>query len=670
MIDDLRKMRDEAQVLIDASRRIKETDSVQSVLRSRYGMFRHWYAPANGDQWPWDKAKRPGKIHVTINILKPAVDIDSRLQSILPRIVCEAPTHDPETEKRAEATERLITESFDATGWDVWMNDLTKVKSLLGKGIIKVFWNEEDDRPDVSIIESPENLRVGWGSSDFSKMDWALYEYQISPFQAAQTYGVSVTKDRSGNTIVSYGGTKHDDPLGQQRPVDQPSQAYSDPRSPSEYEEGHVEVWDYWYKRQGDKRAQVWNAIIVGNGKGRIVVRNRQFTDMPDIPYIIIENDHKPGDPDGMSTIEHLTDFQEEYNRLVSHWLQLIADNTDPAWQAVGPGADSVPVGIVPKAGQIIALGADITIMPIEKPQNQVPLEQAIGALWDSFHKESGLPEITFGTMPGSQTSGRAMAVQIEAVQNRADPRRRRLYRGLREVILFWLYMAEERDWKLEITLPAETQPTEDQAATIVQPQTETPTERTVKMSVKKVITGMKRWKIVEPELTPRDNMEHARTQIEILNARGQSLHRFMDQIGVDSPLVELSKIIEERSNAALFPGDVQAQVAAAATLLQMRMQMVQMEQQMAAAGIAAGGQAQDMANQAQGAGFLGQQNAQAQPSAGDQSTGGEMAGLAATGPGGASPGSAPGIGQMQTLIRGQGSGQAQALQQTTLKGN
>jgi hypothetical protein len=666
VIDDLRRMRDEAKVLIEASQRITQTSATQAVLRSRYNKFRHWYAPANGDQWPWDQKRRPGKVHISINILKPAVDIDSRLQSILPRIVCEAPTHDPETEKRAEATERLIVESLELTGWDVWLPDLTKVKSLLGKGVMKAFWNEEDDRPDVSIIETPENLHIGWGSSDFTRMDWALYEYQVSPLTAAQEFGLSVTTDRSGKTIVTRGGTKHDDPLGQRQSMDEPSMAYSQPRAPSDYEAGHVDVWDYWYKRKGEKRAQVWNAIIVGTEKGRIVVSNRHFEEMPDIPYIVIENDHKPGDPDGMSTIEHLTDFQEEYNRLVPHWLQLIADNTDPAWQAVGPGADSVPPGIVPKAGQIIALGADIRIEPIEKPQNQVPLEQAIGALWDAFHKESGLPEITFGTMPGTQTSGRAMAVQIEAVQNRADPRRRRLYRGMRELILFWLHMAEQKDWKLEVTLPTETQSTEDQAAQIVSPQGE-PKARTVKMPVKRVIAGMKRWKIVEPELTPRDNMEHARTQIEILNARGQSLHRFMDQIGVDSPLVELAKIVEERSNAALFPGDVQAQVAAAATLLQMRMQMQQMEQQAMAAGIAAGGQAQDMAAQGQGAGFLQSQENQARPAAGDEATGGE---LASNGAGPGQAGSAPALGQMQTLIRGQGSGQAQALQQTTLKGN
>lgn len=663
MIDDLRRLQDEAGVLIEAGRRITQTDSAQAVLKSRYNKFRHWYAPANGDQWPWDKRDRPGKIHVTVNILKPAVDIDSRLQSILPRLVCVPPAHDPMTERRAEATEVLIRDCLEMTGWDVWMTDLTKVKSLLGKGVVKVFWNDEDDRPDLSIIETPENLRIGYGTSDFRKIDWALYEYRISPFQAAQAYGVSVQVRKNGDTIVSRaGGTKHDDPLGQQRPVGSSGQTTYEGRQDSDYEKGHVEVWDYWFKRKGEKRPSIWNAVIVGTQKGRIVVSLREHPEMPDIPYVVIENDHKPSDPDGLSTIEHLTDFQEEYNRLVSHWLQLIADNTDPAWQAVGNGADSVPEGIVPKAGEIIALGAGIEIKPIEKTSNQVPLEQGIGMLWDSFHKESGLPEITFGTMPGAQTSGRAMAVQIEAVQNRADPRRRRLYQGLREIILFWLYMADAKDWKLPVTLPVSTEPAGDQAGELLGTEDRPKAEQ---LPVKKVIEGMKRWKIVAPEITPRDNIEHTRTQIEVLNARGQSLHRFQDEIGVDNPLVETARIIAERSNAALFPGDVQAQVAAAATLLQIRMQMQQMQMQQMAAGIAQGGQAQDMAAQGQGAGFLQRQNAEAQPRAGDEATGGE---LAASGPGSGSPGTAPRIGNMQTLIRAQPGGQAQTLQQTTLK--
>lgn len=654
-MSDLMNALDDQRIIQEVATRIAQTDGAQGLLRSRYNRLRHWYAPANGDQWPW--GRKAGQIHLTVNMLKPAVDIDSRLQSILPRIVCVPPSQDDDVKRRAEASEKLILESLEQTGWDVWMTDFTKVKSLLGKGVIKVFWNETDDRPDLSVIETPENLRIGWGASDFTKMDWALYEYRLSPFQVEAEFGVRVARQNDGSVnVVKPSGTDHADPLGQ---TWSSSQMVPDTgRAPSEYEDTQVDVWDYWYKRMGDDKVEVWNCIVVGNKGGRVVVQRRKHDYLPDIPYILVENDHKPADPDGMSTIEFMLDLQEEYNRLLSHWLQIIADNTDPAWQAVGAGVGSVDlVGVVPKSGQIIGLGPDIQIMPIEKGINQVPLEQGLGALWDAFHKESGLPEITFGQMPGSQTSGRAMAVQIEAVNNRADPRRRRLYAGLRELILFWLYMIEKREWALPVTV-AEDVEDADPAAQALGTQ---PKGKTAQMKVSEVVKGMRRWKIVAPEITPRDIIEHTQTQIELMNARGQALETMMDQVGIDNPLEEIEKIMRERSNASLFPGDVQAMVAAAATLLQMQAQ----QQQMASAG-----QAQDMANQAQGAGMLQRQNQEAQPG-GDEAAGGEAAGLTASVAGSPPPanGAAPGIGTQQTLIRAQPSGQAQVLQQTKIGG-
>jgi hypothetical protein len=71
------------------------------------------------------------------------------------------------------------------------------------------------------------------------------------------------------------------------------------------------------------------------------------------------------------------------------------------------------------------------------------------------------------------------------------------------------------------------------------------------------------------------------------------------------------------------------------------------------------------MAAQGQGAGFLQSQENQARPSAGDQATGGE---LASNGAGPGQAGTPPSLGTMQTLIRGQGSGQAQTLQQTAIR--
>lgn len=658
MIDDIQRMTDDAGALLEAKLRMRQTESQANVTRSKYNSLRHWYSPDNGDQWPWAKRLNPNKIHLTVNILQPAVDIDSRLQSLLPRLVCVPPSQDDKTKKRAEATEKLILEALEQSGWDVWFNDSAKVRALLGKVAWKVLWNNKDDRPDVSVIETPENLRIGWGSSDYTVMDWALYEYSISPMEAKREYGVTVQRRRDGEWEVrlpAAGATKHDDPLGQMPSTSQGDSSLTSGKPEDGYMDAHVQVWDYWYKRG----SAIWNCIIVGNSVNREVVQRTEQSHLPDIPYIVIENSHKPASPDGISTIENLTDLQEEYNRLLSHWLQLIADNTDPAWQAIGEGSDNISPGTIPKAGQIIGLGAGIEVHPIEKPTNQVPLEQSIGALWDAFYKVSGLPEIVFGQMPGAQTSGRAMAVQVEATNNRGDPKRRRLYRGLRELVLFWLEMIERKDWQLPVQAqPAADVPPEQMALGLQEPEPVAPT-----IGLRAVVKGLRKWKIVAPEVTPRDVIDHVTTQTAILNARGQSLESYMDQIGIDNPLEEIEKIIRERSNAALFPGDVQAQVAAAATLLQMRIQMAQMQQQMAALG----GSPVDMANQSQGAGFLQSQEFAAQPP-GTQEQGGESAGLPPTGAGPGQPGTQPGLGTMQSLIRGQPSGQAQALQQTTIK--
>lgn len=666
MAQTIEELTQDLMLLREAELRVRETETEQGLLRNKYTQLRHWYAPRQGDQWPWDRRARPGKIHMTLNILKPAVDIDSRLQSLVPKIVCMPPSNDTRTKQRAEASEKIILESLEQTGWDVWLNTAAKVRSMLGKVILKPMWNSRDDRPDVSVIETPENLRVGWGSSDFSKMDWALYEYELSPLQILREFGVQVVTKRDGSSEV-VGGQKHDDPLGQQPIVKGSSEPllYSS-RPRNDYEAGAVKVWDYWYKKVNGKEFEVWNCLIVGNDKGRRVVRTDLHPEYPDIPYIVIENEHLPGSPDGQSTIENLTDVQEEYNRAISHWLQLIADNVDPAWQAVGPGADTVPPGLVPKAGEIIALGADMEIKPIEKPVNQVPLEQSLGALTEAYHKISGLPEIVFGQMPGAQTSGRAMAVQVEATNNRGGPRRDRLYAGLRELIFFWLEMIERRHWTLPINMPqgADLQQGQDQLDTALNPPAAAEGRS---MDIGDVVKGLRRWKVIGPEITPRDVFENTQNEVTKLNARGESLETFMDNTGIDNPMEEIEKIMLERSNVQLYPGDVQAAIAAAATKLQMVAQMMAMQQQQQAAG--GGGQALDAANQSLGAGHLQNQEQGAQP-AGDQVTGGETAGLAPTGPGGASPagGAQPSIGPSQTLIRPTPGGQALTLQQTTIK--
>src|SRR3990172_3274572 len=225
---------EEASVVVEANERYTATDSYQTVLVAKYQKYHHWYAPQNDDHWPEDAARRPGKLHITTNIVKPVVDIEARLQSKLPRVVL-VPSDLSEGERaRAELAEKLMVEYLEASGWEGWLHTLCRSRAIYSKGLLKVSWNKEDRRPDVMVIENPANLRIGWGSSDFRVMDWALYEYSLSPQEVMRRWPdvqvVPSPRDEPLGILSKYVGS-HDDPLAQDRTTPDPTLNYS----PSDY---------------------------------------------------------------------------------------------------------------------------------------------------------------------------------------------------------------------------------------------------------------------------------------------------------------------------------------------------------------------------------------------------------------------------------------------------
>ena len=543
-------------VQAQAKVRYGSSESYQSNIITKYRDLHHYYAPLNGDQWPEDAIKRPGKIHTTTNLVKTAVDVDARLQSIPPRVTIPMATLTPERRQMAEAAEAILLQWLDLSGFDVWFHNLCQVKSLYGKGILKPYWDENLKRGDVVVVENPANLRIGWGSNDFSRIDWTIYEYSLSHMEVTSRWpNVRIEQiDRMGPPeVIVEGGSDHSDPL------DQKNDEYWRPkwREYSDYERTQVRVWDYWYKNRAGTPT---NAILV---QGKIVDGPHEHPELADIPYIVIENDHEPGSPEGLSTVEPIIDLQQEFNRLLSHGLQHIADDVDPAWYLSGPSADSIPPGMVPKAGEITGVGEN-TPGAWPKSVQTFPISEMMGELWNEFHRLTGLPEILFGQTPGADTSGRAIAIQVEAAANRLDPRRRRLYAGLKELLVFWTIMAERKNPKIEVGANEDGEP--------------------ILRGVGDMVKGFRTWKVIAPEITPRDNFEVTQNEINKLNAKLSSHRTSMDMIGVEAPEAELSVIEQEQSNLKLNPAAVQAQISVytiMAQLQQMQMQNQQMQAQM-----------------------------------------------------------------------------------------
>lgn len=618
----------EATVLAEARQRVSETDAYQAALRVKYQRLHSLYAPPNGDQWPWDKASRPGKIHYSGNILKPAVDISARLEAKLPRITLPATSLEEAERARAEVVEKSMMAWLEASGWESWMQRLTRTKHIYGKSVLRPFWNKKDNRPDVTVIENPSNLRLGWGASDFSVLDWALYEYSLSPFEIMRRWkDVKVEPVKgAGPLLVSRTSGDHADPLGQKQDL---GFNLGPVYNPSDYEQKQVKVWDYWYKDGDD----VYNCIILQESIH--AVSPTKHRELIDIPYIPVINDFEPGSPEGISTIEHLADLQEELNRAMTHWQQLVADETDPAWQFTGENAETIPPGMVPKSGQIVATGENNRIEPIVKSMNQFPMAQLITEMKDQYHIISGLGEIAFGAPTSSQESGQALAVQMDAYANRGDPRRTLLYDALKELLIFWTVMVERVNPKVD-GKDADGNPT--------------------KMPLRPVFKDFRRWKLVGPEITPKDVSAHSLDEINKMNAGVQSIRTTMDNLGVDSPEDELATIAEENLTLALNPGKVQQVIAVYAAEQQMQIQQDQLAQ---VAGVQGSGAALAAAQNPQGGNVAQAQAQQAQPTLPTD----ENQPQPATAAGGVPPAKTNSL----TLVRSNAQGEGQTLNQIAI---
>ncbi len=653
------RLSDEMQLTIEARRHYAETQADAAIRTNRYRLWHHYMYPIDGDQWPADRSKRPNMVHMTENVINPTIVTEARIESRLPKVklLPNLPS-DPHDRMGAEQSERVHMRWLEDADWETKLAAGCLTKGITNVLVLKPFWETprnprhpgDKGQPNFSVIETPGNLRIGWGASDYSTKDWALYEYSISPYEAMKRWPNVQIEKVTGKTEplkVTLTGADHTDPLAQRSfqsatndvgPIARP-----DLRMLTDYEGKQVRVWDYWCKYiDADGSEHIRQAFFLN---GTLVDGPTPHDYYPDIPYIIIPHDLEPTNPWGAGDVQALMDIQMQLNLALSHWSQFIVDEIDPAWQV---NAAQAQPGMVPSAGQIVATGdPNSHITPIEKPANTQPIEQWISELKEGLHFVTGLSDIAFGKAPGAQTAGRALDIQIQSMANRIDPRRDRLYAGLKTLLRFWTVMAV----KINPTFPV--------TQTVPGANGGPAEEKTVQQGVKDIIDGYGRWKVVGHEVTPRDNVELITAVVNKLNAKLVSLEDAMDELGVDSPLEMMQKIENERTNPKLFPGDTQAYVAVLQLLQQMQAMGAQQAPVPSGAGPAASapGNVQNAAQAAQPQGLPGQ-NA-------------DSASQPGSAPGSPPPPGAPSAGAggltNQTLIRPNAAGGAQTLQQIKL---
>ncbi len=164
-------------ILKDAYTKKQMQEPEQARLRSTFRRYDHFYYPntltlGGADHWAEDpSARTAGRAHVSVNVHPAYVNIPASLQAVPPVINYVPTTMDKDGRAQAARRERLYFAWAEANEIDVRLEEACLYKSLYGHTAAKVTWDPVAGLPKVTIIDTPENLYLGYGDSNYNRID-------------------------------------------------------------------------------------------------------------------------------------------------------------------------------------------------------------------------------------------------------------------------------------------------------------------------------------------------------------------------------------------------------------------------------------------------------------------------------------------------------------------
>lgn len=536
-----------------------------NAVQATHETFRQWcdradklYFPStinekNGvDLWPdHESATVNGRQHVSLSLPTPYVDIPSALQAVEPIENMLPAGTATEDASRAAAEERAYVAWKNDEDFDLKWHKAIVTKSLYGMTAGRVYWDEDEGRPCLDVIQQPRHLFFGWKTADYEKLEWAAYRMYYEPNALTEEFGVEVRSHTTEDGLKL--------PFVQQQSWDdipgRPDDGLGDAR---------VEVWDYWYRKpvwKGQKflRMDTYNVVIAGNYVVRGPLKYPEYKGK--LPYIPLFNTFIPGVPFGRSDLFDIEPLLREKMERITNGAQMIANVTSgDAYQLVGPDAPMrVPQGMKPIKGGVIAPGPGNRIEVITPFIAQLQLEQHLVRIDRELATISGANELILGLAPSQVlSSSKAINALISQFEARLSLRRKLLYKWRKDIWALARVIGMQKSKLFSDALPEE------------------PSFLDIK----------------DPSLNPRDELETATRALNLVNGKLWSQRRAMDAVGVDDPETEQDYIREERTDATLFPADVQVMAQLLGALQQLGIQAPQGAEQMASQQAGSGAEA------------------------------------------------------------------------------
>jgi hypothetical protein len=527
------------QVIYSLARRVAAVKPHQDRLRDWCDRAdRLYYAEditqGGADLWATDpSAKIPGRSHVSVNLPPVYVDVPASLQAVEPIENMRATDTTEEARTAAAALERVYTAWKQDEDFDLKFHKAVTVKALYGITAGRIYWNPEKNKVCMAVVEQPRNLYLGFKTDEYEDLEWAAYVTRYEPNALVEAFGVDIRQFQQED--------------GTYLPVVQQTQDWdTTPRREwLAMGDARIEVWDYWYRQPVYRgvvfqRMDTYNVVIAGNMVIRGPIKYAEYEG--NLPYLPLYNTFVPGLPGGRSDLYDVEQLIREKFERITSGSQMIANGVaGDFWQITGADAPTrVPAGLKPKRNELVAPGPGNRIETITPFIAEFQLEQYLGRIDKELATVSGLNDLLLGLAPAQVlSSSKAINALIANYESRLSIRRKLLYKWRRDV------------WNLALKVWSAK-------------------DKTVRSIVGK---GSGFLDIIDPSLSPRDEMETATRAANLVNAKLISQATGMDMVGIDDPETEQQMIREESTDATLWPERVQVMAQLLAALQQLGIQ-------------------------------------------------------------------------------------------------
>lgn len=392
---------------------------------SGYQVLRDFY---KGKQWSF--RKEGGGTMRTYNYVFTVVEnMTAFLTNEPPQISSPARNiTDPVERALAEGRTKILDAIHEDNALSLVFQRAVRTGSITGDafifGAIPTFKTDPDngektfDRIRYWNIEKPENIQPIWKDENFSEMEGFIKRYRISVEYAKRIFAKEL-KDKSFTIQADY-----------------------DAENPSETQTTEVPmvtIKELWTEAE--------YLLMIGNTNKPLHYIEHNWGI---IPLHYIPNIHLPGEPKGTSDIEHELDPQQEYNERASDLADIIKEIAKPAYW--GKNLDNLSEV---RSGQIVIyeVGDDGEIQAMPKSGQTFPLESYLNDRKNDIISLSGLNQVLYPGNQVLQSTGRALSVVMQGVNNKVALRKEWWIRALKELNKSILFHAEThvKDAKLII---------------------------------------------------------------------------------------------------------------------------------------------------------------------------------------------------------------------------